>query len=64
MFSLYLFLFLLVAPLNIPSGVGLGAGVLAGAASPKENDFAEFDDSEFDYGVSDPEDEGVAAVSI
>lgn len=52
-----LFLFLLAAPLTVPPGPGKSSLLLAAAAA-KEDDFAEFDDSEFDYEVSDPDDEG------
>jgi len=33
--------------------------MFASAATPKEDDFAEFDENEFDFGVSDSDEEGV-----
>ena len=52
-----LFLFLLAAPLYLPGIPGKSSLPLA-AASSKEDDFAEFDDSEFDYEVNEPDEEG------
>ena len=48
--SLYFFLVLLTS-LEVLSR-------FSSAAKPKEDDFAEFDDSEFDFGVSDSDEDG------
>ena len=58
MYSAYLFTFMLVSLLlGVPRE---STGVQARTPSPKEDEFAEFDDNEFDYGVND---EGVAYCS-
>ncbi len=51
-------MFMFLSLLGVPRE---GTGVQARTPSPKEDEFAEFDDNEFDYGVND---EGGANCSI